>query len=806
MPENITLEMSLKPFKQTDSEYIKGVCEKVFTQWLPLIKNAKVVSILLWAADGSEILDYKGDMGEEFEWAKYIGGANTKETRNREADPEGLGLHARNYLYMKNPPAFTYGKLKEVVSALKAAGREILKDKKIRVGAIFDPGPEFAKSSFKYERHSEICMGDGMGKASMVCAYATLNADKTHYAGFPDGIPEGLPFGTFFGRQSEIFLTDMGFDYIWFSNGFGFGMEAWGVTGAIFDGETFHIEKLEEVRDKNLGFWKLFRAECPHFPIETRGTNFSLGIDYATDGVALAEIYEGGFNILPPPNSPWAAINGDFGLELAGHMSRIAKIPKDEYLVRFYLHDPWWVNSPWYDRYEGQPYDIYMPFSISRIDEKGAVKSPTHFNLLTIDNSFGDMPEACVYEPLPHMLKAFKNVPDMPSPLVWVYPFDEFVKTRKKEVLGEMLFYDWFMIGAMNNGLPVSTVISTDNFAKNSAKSLKLFKDSVLISPVPEAGGEYEREIISFVKGGGKVIFYGPVDRASEEFLSLINVSLADGISGELRLSAPLPDKVSGGGFPDTMMHRPLSCAGEVNTVLKSENQGAAPLMSVKAGDERVAATLGENFAWVRGTVSSGYVEKYRAFVRDGGDEYLIGEKLMRAALSKLGYEIEFISPNSAVKLPTLTVSRHDNAYMFSVFQRETVVETALKFPLGAPLLIGYEAQLKGGYAHYRFPRAEYKECRAFVLQDEGVISCREIPPVSHQMRRRVKISGLKNATVRFIPEKYCEGNLHVVLNSYPDHYFVGDEFDGEYVKGGYYEARNVSGDIVLSMPFKDMG
>ena len=33
MFENITLEMSLKPFKQTDDQYIKSVCKQVFEQW-----------------------------------------------------------------------------------------------------------------------------------------------------------------------------------------------------------------------------------------------------------------------------------------------------------------------------------------------------------------------------------------------------------------------------------------------------------------------------------------------------------------------------------------------------------------------------------------------------------------------------------------------------------------------------------------------------------------------------------------------------------------------------------------------------
>ena len=55
----------------------------------------------------------------------------------------------------------------------------------------------------------------------------------------------------------------MGFDYIWLSNGFGFGMETWGATGAIFDGCDFAPEKAEEVRRAMHDFWRDFRRECP---------------------------------------------------------------------------------------------------------------------------------------------------------------------------------------------------------------------------------------------------------------------------------------------------------------------------------------------------------------------------------------------------------------------------------------------------------------------------------------------------------------------------------------------------------------
>ena len=466
MYKSVTLEISLKPFKETGDEYITCVCSGVFEQWKPLIKDAEIVKIMMWSSDGSELLDYRGRIDDEFEWAYMVGGANPTENRRTDLDPDGIALHSRNYLYIENPPKMTYAILKKIVSEFKKAGAEALPGKQILVGTTIDVGPEFAKSDFKYNRHNEICKGNAMGHASMVCAYECLNGDDVSYAAYPDGIPDGTPFGTFFGKQANVFMKDIGFDYIWFSNGLGFGMETWSANGAVFDGVNFDASILNEIKEKVVKFWELFKSECS-YPIETRGTNMSMGIDYSTDGVPLKAIYDGDATLMPPPNSPWAALNYDFGLELMGHMSRIAYLAREDYLFRFYIHDPWWANSPWYDRYNSLPHDIYLPMALSRIDENGKTKSAAHLNLLSIDNSFGDLPEACVNEPIPHLLKAKKDEPDEVAPVVWVYPFDEYGNAETEQELKEMYSGDWFIRGAINNGLPPTSVVTTTNFVKH---------------------------------------------------------------------------------------------------------------------------------------------------------------------------------------------------------------------------------------------------------------------------------------------------------------------------------------------------
>ena len=700
--KNITLEMSLKPFKQTDDKYIENVCKTFFTQWAPLLKKADTVSVLLWAADGSEILDYTGDMNKSFEWAYRIGDANKPDALdaiNWRTDSEKIDLHSANYFYIENPPIMTYTILAGIIKTIKSVGTELTGGKKITVGATFDPGPEFAKSSFKYERHREICMGNDMGKATMVCCYSVLNGDLEKYAAYPHGIPDGTKFGTFLGKQAEIFLTDMGYDYIWLSNGLGFGRETWSKHGAIYDGENFNAAALKEIKDCVVEFWDLFTAECK-FPIQVRGTNMSMGIDFSTDGVPLKTIYDSVDGILPPPNSPWAALNGNFGLELMGYMSRIAYVPDKDFLIRYYIHDPWWMNSPWYDRYNGLPHDIYLPFAISRIDENGQVNSPTNLNLLTIDNSLGDMPDSCIYEPMPHLMKAIKELPDAVSPVVWVYPFDEYSAADSEYMLKAMNNEDWFIAGAITEGCPITSVTTTSLFAKQDKS---IYKPSVIVTPVPYTD-EFKNEITNYIDNGGKVIFYGDKNRCDV----INNCRYAD-------------DKVS------------------VFDALKD--------FGILISHEKYA------------------------------DE----------------------------KSPVVMCHRYNNAFIFSVYSPSTTVKTKMKFPYGAPVLDGYDTVLEDGCAIYHFPKSEHRECRVFVEQNDGIVSCCEVAPVSLQYRRRIKVSGLKNATVRFLAEEYCKGNVNAVLNSSADAFFRTDKFESGYteIEGvKFFEVKNVTGSLVLSMPY----
>ncbi|MGN6800462.1 MAG: hypothetical protein ACTHJN_01075 [Ginsengibacter sp.] len=805
---NITLETSLKPFKVNDPVYIQKVCSEIFKEWYSLLRHTDTVSVMLWTGDGSEILDYRGNLDQPLEWAKYMGNPNTDHPVG--SGPKSLSLHERALLYIPNPPNYTYGDLKFIIKTLKETGEKIT-GKPVRIGATFDPGPEFAKSDFKYKRHREILGGSSMGKNTFVSCYSVLNPDTVTYAGYPRGIPANTPFGTFFGRQSQHFLHDLGYDYLWLSNGFGFGVEGWSSTGAIFTGNSFKEDKLPIVKKEILDFWKLFRAECPSYRIETRGTNLSTGTDLARDGVVLKDIYEGGFNLLPPPNSPWAAIDGDFGLEMTGYMSRIAEIPDNRYLFRYYTHDPWWVNSPWFDRYGSEPHDIYLPMAVARIDSAGTIENPTNLNFLTIDNSYGDMPAEVPDEVTPHILKARYDEPTAPGPVVWVYPFDEYHKwaATQPNRLPEIYYGDWFIRQAINNGFPVNTVISTTGFSKLINKQQHYFDGSVLLSVAPDAGSALESALIQFVKKGGKLIIYGPVDHSGKSFLQLLNLKNEEALQGRFQIQSNFKgDKVES-SFPKEIEHRALFSGGGIRTDLQNtaDANTKVEVQFEQGGKKRSVVWVRSNPAWaggkvvyVRGTNSSSFTGG-KLLQPDDPQKLFTGGIFLRYALQEFGINYHFIKQSPAIKNPILTVANSNNGFYFSGYVPNTTVVQQFKFPDGAPIFDGYQTELKDGNSTYELPTAWHRECRVFIKQQNGIVSCKELPSGEKDISRRLQVTGLDHATVTIYPEeKISKDNLNVYLNAHEPWKTGKISFQEE--KSSHtkcYVVKNVSGQLVIS-------
>lgn len=806
--QNITLETSLKPFKQKDPVYIEQVAEHMFRQWANLLIHTDTVSVMLWISDGSEILEYTGNLNQSLEWAKYIGNPNTNHEIG--AGPKELSLHERAYLYMENPPDFSYADLKLIIKILREKGKK-LTGKEIKIGATFDPGPEFAKSEFKYVRHPEILEGNAMGHKSFVSCYAVLHADDVSYAAYPNGIPDQTPFGTFFGKQSQHFLQDLHFDFLWLSNGFGFGVEPWSSTGAVFTGEGFLEEKLEDTRQKIINFWTLFRKECPDFEIQTRGSNLSTGIDLARDGVDLRAIYKSGFQILPPPNSPWAAIDGDFGLEMVGYMSHIADLPDNRYVYRFYTHDPWWLNSPWLDRYGRFPHDIYMPMSVARIDEKGQVGLPTTLNFLTIDDSFGDIPDVVPNEVIPHILRGREDSPTAAGPLVWVYPFDEYHDWAKgqQELLPEIYYGDWFIRQAINHGLPLNTITSTTNFAKLLKTDPNYYRESIILTIVPDAGSEQEHALTAFIKNGGRVIVYGPADRASDAFKDLLNLKNSRGLAGNFRLISDIElDKIQG-DIPTNIHHNPLFSGGSMRTVIAHTKDPYTKRLAhvIQGNEERdqvwsrsLPDWKGGKVVYIRGTNSSSF-QGGMLLRPDDPQKWAISPKLARHALKEFDYLFSFEKDNPSIKSPMLSIARSHNGFFFSGYAPNTTVVQKFKFPQGAPILHGYDSKIENGMTTYQFPTAWHHEVRVFVEQEDGIVSSKEMHSGELGISRRIRISGLKNAMLRIYPEENITAeNFKAYLNAgYPwkTGYQTFELGDPKY--GHHFVIKDVTGHVTVA-------
>ena len=787
---NVNLEMSLKPFRDASATAMEAVLGKLFRQWEPLTARADAVSVMLWASDGSEILDYAGELDATFEWAKTIGVANPRWSRASKSDPKGECIHQKPALYMDNPPEFTYGWIKGLVSRIKSWPL----GKPVNVVATFDPGPEFAKSSFKYERHPEICAGQTLGRDSFVCCYATLRADSRGYAAYPDGIPEGESFGRFLGKQSQAFLSDLGFDALWLSNGFGFGLETWSYTGALFDGKSFSNAKAPETREKVLKFWRDFTAECS-FPLQTRGSNFPSGVDVASDAVPIREIYRE-FKPLPPPNSPWAALDGDFGIELGGWMSHIAEVPDDQsYQFRFYIHDPWFKNSPWLDRYHREAHDIFLPLAISRIDANGKTAIADHLSLLTVDDSFGQMPDKVPLEVAPKLLEAFDDAPDAPGPLVWVYPFDEIHDmVAEGRGLDVIFFGDWFICGAINQGLPLNTVISTANFVRNPG----VCKQSIVAAPCGTLSEAAAAALVAFVKGGGRAMFYGPVTGAPAAILELLGLKAAEPLSGEFELErAMAPDA------PATFVHDPLVSGGGLDAVAS----GARVLASARREDERRVVASGRSVGagkavWVRGGVSGKAGEGGHHLEPLDPAVNFSQERLPALLLSEFGWNIRFDKRSWGARCPITMIARHDGALYFSGFTPDLTAGLKLKTPLGAPLFIGYETILQDGFASYRMPRSWHEECRVLVEQPEGFVACVERTAEQMCQRRHIRVSGLRDATLRFLHETGKAEKVRFLLDPQPP-FLGGDYLEGRQVSGpdgDYLEVGGVSGDVLIQL------
>ncbi len=749
----VGLEIGLKPFGYDKTpEGFRKVARELFTKWKNLTDFATGVSVLMWTSDGSEILDYTGDLSSEFEWCKYIGIGNWNRSRKPDTSESRDDFSYFRYpvVYMENPPKMTYGDLKEIICAIKEVGKEMT-GFDIEVGETFDPGPEFAYSSFKFERHTEIVKGSIMGKREWVHCASTLHADTRAYGAYPNGIPENTHFGEFLGRQFMAMKRDLGFDYIWLSNGFGYSLSSWNYTGEVFDGEKFDFSGAASTRDKIKEFWEHFLAEIGDTRVETRGSNLSTGMDIAAHGCPIDDIYAVP-NLVSPPNSPWAAMDWRFGLELVGYMSHIAEIPEKGFAFRYYIHDMWWYNSPWFDRYNRSPHDIYLPLSIARLDSDGKITKPFALDFLSNDDSFGRIPTRCSNEVIPHLLTAFNDYPDHAGLVTWVYPFEEYCRIGLREGnVGEMFTGDWFIESALDFGFPVNSVISDKNFMRIDKQKLL---DTILTVPVPEAGSALETALLEAISLGARVILYGSTVKASDKVRALCGVALSEnGIGGTLTVKTELIlDKAEANAYSDRLVHDELVSGGAIFEVPTGDSKVLASV-TASDGTTRAYAVSCGNTVWIRGSFP--HVRKADSSLPPlrKPSEYFVPSLLMRGALTHFGYYIGFDCYDITTKLPIVFLSKCREAMWFNTFAKDTTVRMRMTTPDGAPAPLHTELIIENSVGHYPMAKWAHNECRVFIKQqNRSRISCRIDATNCYLIDELCVIEGLDDATVTFYP------------------------------------------------------
>ncbi|WP_256759538.1 hypothetical protein [Cohnella sp. WQ 127256] len=765
--KRVTLEMSLKPFTSMEPSTIEAVCEEAIRQWLPLIGMADSCSMLLWVADGSEILVWDGNWEREIEWGRYIGFANEDKFGHTDKNDPRVAK-----VYRPDACAITYADLRDIVAAFKRIAREKF-GVRMEVGATFDAGPEFAYSDFKYKLHPEINHAELGGKEvalkadyTVVCTWSKLREDRTAYAAYPDGIPEDTPFGEFLGRQCNSFLPELGFNYIWFSNGFGFSYFPWTYLGANYDGASMPLADREELAGKTLSFWEHFKRECPEYRTEVRGTNFGTGMDLAKDFVPLAELYKRKYIEYPPPNSPWGALNFDFGLEITSHMSRIAVLPGDAYPYRFYPNDPWFWQNPWWDLYDREPHDIYCPLTVARMNGDAELENPGIIELLTIDTEKGELNADCPAEVIPHLRRAIQDFPDQAGILTWLYPFGEYHEAvaASEDESKTIFFEEWFVRNAVNQGLPLNTVLSTDEFAAMTDEAKGKLRETIVFVPASGLTGANGRLLASFVREGGKAIVYGTV--TDPQWQTLLNIRQDRGLEGEFVLTCTLqPDTI----LDDTeafriFKHDPLIGGGALCEILADEVDRATKVCAKASQDDqaRILALTrelpewnGGKVGWVRGSLPFEGGTVTQLPVRQA-DDYADLSILVRQLLAEFGYELRQTKPEETSKPALLFVSRHDNGFYFTGCRQDTSVALRMRFPDGVPVIPGQTVRAGKNAATYSLDRTFHDECRVFVDQLETTtVFCREYMPNPTPRKvsvRFIHVTGLREATVTIYP------------------------------------------------------
>jgi len=180
----------------------------------------------------------------------------------------------------------------------------------------------------------------------------------------------------------------------------------------------------------------------------------------------------------------------------------------------------------------------------------------------------------------------------------------------------------------------------------------------------------------------------------------------------------------------------------------------------------------------------------------------------IREKLSQFGYDIRFSYAPGGEKAPVMTIAAKDNGFLLTAHNTCMATDTHLRFPLGAPILTGTDAQILNGHSVYRFSKCDHKECRVFVEQAGGVVTLKALHPNSSLFRRKLLIAGLEDATVWVLPEDSSGLQARfATTTAKPSDTPIYDETWHRVehpVYGVCYRAEHVSGSRLILFPFPE--
>ena len=325
----------------------------------------------------------------------------------------------------------------------------------------------------------------------------------------------------------------------------------------------------------------------------------------------------------------------------------------------------------------------------------------------------------------------------------------------------------------------------------------------------PEAGSSLEKALMKFVENGGKLIVFGPVDHSGETFTDFLNLKNESPLEGEFKISTDYMPDVLETSYPKVLNHRSLLSAGGIRTTLKNaKDSNTKILVQVEqAGAKRDIAWVrtkpewqGGKVVYLRGTNSCRF-DGGRLLTPDNPSKWFTGPLLSRYVLHEFGFDCSVDKQDPSVKNPVLTIARSNNAFIFSGYNPGNTVKLRFKMPQGAPLLLGLETKLEKGNSTYIMPTAWNRECRIFVEQDGGIVSCKELYSGQAGITKRYQVGGLKNATIRIYPEDDVTAqSFHAYMNGeYPWKtgqvaFKAGDEKLGK-----HFVVENVTGSLTVS-------